>query len=368
MVTSGGDEGSASFRRAPYIPHSRPLVSESNMHAVLSVMRSGWVGARGPVGDRLASELAAVVGHPSGVCVSSGTAALELAIRAITPVGERVAVPAYACVSVERAARRAGAVPHLIDVEPETLSYPTSTLSEEGGQCAAVVLVHQFGLPALATMASQSLEVPVIEDVTTALGGVIRGAPIGSFGRLAVTSMSATKLLCAGEGGAVLGQPADISWITAWIDPESQLPEDFPVPNAKLSDLAAALGRSQLDELPDFIHRRAAIANHYNTCLARYELSPKVPPPETIGTWWRYLVEVSDYAEDAVRLAQAEGVAFARPVLRRRWIGTDAFPISERLVKSIISVPVYPALSDGEVERVGDTLARVAGAYRSVIG
>jgi perosamine synthetase len=164
-------------------------------------------------------------------------------------------------------------------------------------------------------------------------------------------------MLCAGEGGAIAGGFGDIEHARQWIDPETALPLADAVPNAKLSDIACALGRSQLAKLPFFLERRAAIASYYDQVLGKSADRVLRAKDGDTGTWWRYLIAVGpDDPERVVERALAEGVGFARPVPRRWWAACGRFPVSDRMHSTLVSVPIYPSLTDAEVERIADAL------------
>src|SRR5579875_3504348 len=243
----------------PPIPHARPDIGDAERRAVIAALDRAWVGAGGEAGRKLESAVAAAV--------SSGSAALEVALRVTGVAGELVAVPAYCCASIERAVLRAGGTPYLVDADPADLSFPPGTLASLAGRCKAAVVVHQFGIPAASAAEAAGSPVTVIEDVTTCAGGTVGGRPAGTFGRFAVLSFSATKLICGGEGGALAGSPEDVDAARRWTDPESDLPPDAPVPHAKMADLACALAAAQLARLPELLDRRAGIARLYDEAL-----------------------------------------------------------------------------------------------------
>jgi perosamine synthetase len=226
-------------------------------------------------------------------------------------------------------------------------------------------MVHQFGLPAVAAAKEEEeivdLPMAVIEDVTTCIGGRVIGRAVGGFGRLAVMSFSATKMVCGGEGGAVLGSVDDVEAGRRWIDPESSLPLDAPVPHAKMPDMSCALAQVQLRRLPEFVSRRTEIARLYDEALEGESYRVLRAAEGCRGTWWRYLVAVAGDPEHAVEHGQANGVGLSRPVSGRRWEASGSFPVSDRLHRTLVSVPIYPSLTDSEVDRVRRTLRQVMG-------
>jgi perosamine synthetase len=348
------------------IPHSRPLIGLAEQAAVLKVLESGFVGVGGEEEKRFARSLAASVRRSAAIGVASGTAALEVALRVVGAAGGRVALPAFGCLSIERAVRRAGCQPSFFDVDRDHLSFPTGILAEASESCAAAVVVHQFGLPS-PTVVEATPAMAVVEDFTTAAGGSVAGTAVGSFGRIGVLAMSATKLLCAGAGGALVGGVADIEVARAWIRPESALPRELPVPNAEMPEIAAALARVQLGRLHEFLERRLAIARHYLEWAGRLGLEAKVPAAGTAGTWWRFLIVAPRGQDpaDIVDRARRRGVGFSRPLTREPPSGPHRFPVADGLHRTLISIPIYPALSDTEVEVVAQT---IGAAVRSTVG
>jgi len=344
---------------ARLIPHSRPQLGDAERLAVLDTLKRCWVGAGGYASRELESALTSAFERPAAVAVSSGSAALEVALRITGVGGELVAVPAFACASVERAIVRAGGIPHLVDADPGDLSFPPGVLRSLAGRCKAAILIHQFGLPAACATEAGDLPIEVIEDVTTGVGGRVGGRAVGGFGRFVVMSFSATKMLCGGEGGAIAGSAEDVEAARQWIDPESGLPPDAPVPHAKMPDLACALARVQLGRLGEFVARRAEIARRYDEALGDRAHRVLRAPADRTGTWWRYLVAIAGDADRAVERGRACGVWFARPVSDRRWAGRGHFPVSDRLHRTVVSVPIYPALTDGEVVQVRSALQAV---------
>jgi dTDP-4-amino-4,6-dideoxygalactose transaminase len=329
--------------------------------AVLATLDRSWVGSGGEAGREFEDALMATFGRPAAVAVSSGSAALEVALRVTDVGGERVAVPAFACGSIERAVVRAGGQPYLVDVDPDDLSFPAGALSSLAGQCKAAIVVHQFGLPAASAAEAANLPMAVIEDTTTCVGGWVAGRAVGAFGRFVVMSFSATKMLCGGEGGAVVGTAEDVEAARKWIDPESDLPLDAPVPHAKMPDMACALARVQLQRLSEFVARRTEIARLYDEALGRQAHRVLRAPDDRSGTWWRYLLATVGDAASVVERGRAAGIGLSRPVPKRWWEGRGHFPVSDRLHGNLVSVPLYPSLTDGEVEHVREVLRTMVG-------
>jgi dTDP-4-amino-4,6-dideoxygalactose transaminase len=324
--------------------------------AVARAVRSGQV-AQGPEVAAFELELARWLGVDAVAAVSSGSAALELALRAlgIGPDHE-VVVPTYACDALHHAVRRCGATPVLADADPATLGLDAADARRRRTRrTGAVIVPHPFGL-AVDLAPYRALEVPVVEDCAQALGVRVGGRPAGSLGDLAVCSFYATKLLTTGEGGAVAGPAALVARVrdAREYDEREDLAERF---NYKLTDLQAALGRSQLGRLAQFLARRRRVAARYRAHLGGLPLEL---PPDGAGShaYHRFVVVLDRPVEPVIAHLARRGVVARRPVFRplHRALGLSGYPVADRLWARALSLPCYPALADDEVDRVAAAL------------
>jgi perosamine synthetase len=335
----------------PRIPHSRPTLGPAEQAAVAEAVASGQL-AQGP---RVAAFERAMAGHlglPDAVAVSSGTAALHLALLALgVGAGDEVLIPSYACTALLHAVRLAGAAPRLVDVDPATGNLdPDAARRARTARTRALVAVHAFGVPAdLDALAG--LEVPVVEDAAQAVGARHRGRPVGSLGAVGVLSFYATKLLTTGEGGMLAARDPGILAAARDRREYDQKDDDRPRFNYKMTDLAAALGLVQAGRLGEFLEQRRRLAARY-----RAGLGPGVRhPPEVPGrVWYRYVVAGPRDAEAHLARLSALGVEARRPVFQplHRYLGLDGFPGAEEAWRQAVSLPLYPALSDAEADRV----------------
>ncbi len=343
------------------IPHSRPTVSEEDAQAVARVVREGQL-AQGPEVAAFETEVADRVGVPAAAAVSSGTAALELALRALDiGPGAEVIVPTYVCDALHHAVTRSGAIAVLADADPVTLTLsPMDAKRRLTRRTRGIVVPHAFGF-AVDLAPFEALGVPVIEDCAQALGAWIGAHPAGALGRLAVCSFYATKLLTTGEGGMVVGPPDLVGRVRDLRDYDERA-DLVPRLNAKLTDMQAALGRSQLRRLDTFIARRRAIAAEYRRRLA----GAGCRLPADVGArhvYHRFVVEVEAPVPSLMEALGARGVAARRPVFRplHRALGLDGYPEADRLWNRCLSLPCYPSLTDDEVAAVAAAFIRALG-------
>ena len=333
--------------RRQLIPHSRPALGREEERAVLRVLRSGMIGGGEDV-ERFEAQLAAGLGGGGAVALQSGSAALHQALLALgVGPGDRVVVPTYVCAAVLQALRQAGAKEILADVDPATGNLDASLVRRRlRARTKAVIVPHLFGRPApLAEI--RRLGVPVVEDCAMSLGG-----GTGRGGDVAVFSFYATKMASTGQGGALAsGDRRLLARVRDRVDYDNR--DDFqPRWNARMSGLAAALGRVQLRRLPEFVKRRRRIAEDY---IRASGIGPSTPG----HVYYRFTVRARA-VEPFVRFLAARGVEGKRPVYRplHTYFATapGEFSGADELHRSVVSVPCYPALRPGEVERVARAL------------
>lgn len=340
------------------IPHSRPLLPGPEEWAgVTSRLAPGWI-ADGPCLERFETEAAAWLGGSGGVAVNSGTSALHLALLAVgvTP-GSEVLVPAYCCAALLNAVRLAEAVPVLVDCVRGGFNLcPEDAARRKTPRTRAVVVAHLFGRPApLAPFLD--LSIPVVEDCAQSLGASEEGALTGTQGAVCITSFYATKVITTGQGGLVSSaDPERLASVRDRVEYDHR--DDWqPRFNYRMSELQAALGLWQLERLPDLLARRRELARSYDRTLATAGVQSPEAPPGDIR--YRYWIRVPS-AEKTISAFRALGVGAARPVHRplHHYVGGEC-PHSEAAHHQLVSLPLYPALTDAEAERVQQAAVQI---------
>jgi len=339
------------------VPHNRLTYGDLEMEAIAEVVRSGY-WACGPRVGQLEKSLACRAGTSRAVCVASGSAALRLALRGLgVKPGDRVLIPAYCCVALANAVLACGANPVPVDISPDDWNLDVQVLPTAVARHRprAIVVVNTFGVPAnLDRLRSYGL--PIVEDCAHAFGLRVGSEWLGGRADAAVLSFYATKLIAGGEGGAVLTNSAALAdFIEDWRDYTDRQPGPDRF-NDKMTDLEAAAALCQLNRLNDMLVARLSRATRYAQLLApggarvaRYRL-PRMTGPRV---WYRYAVEMLDRPADAViEQMQRRGVQAARPVEDWRLAGEPPCPIADRAYERIVSLPLYPTLSDDEQTQV----------------
>jgi perosamine synthetase len=342
----------------PLIPHSRPTVDRRDIRAVSDVLRSAHL-AQGEQVRRFEEAVASFLGRRGGVATSSGTSALHLALLVLgVGAGDEVLVPSYSCVALLHAVQYVGAVARPVDIDPETYNLcPRAARRYLTRKTRAVIVPHMFGMPAdLEEIVSWG--VPVVEDCAQTLGATYRGRQAGAWGVLTVCSFYATKVLTTGEGGMLLSDSDTLLRRARDLrdyDGRATLRVRF---NYKMTDMQAALGRSQLRRLHGFLDRRRSLATRYTAALRSLPVRlPQVPPDRT-HMFYRYVIGVQD-AVALMRRMHERGIECKPPVsgVLHRFLGQDGCPAAEAASRTAVSIPLYPSLSDADADVVAGAIA-----------
>lgn len=347
---------------AGLIPHNRPLITAEDRAAVDAVLSSGWI-AQGPAVAALEASIVGLYRGGSACAVSSGTAALFLALRALGGATDAiVAVPSYACSALLNAVHMAGAIPRVVDVLPDTFCLDPDGLRAQAADARFVIAVHTFGAAA-DVAALRTGGRTVIEDCCQSLGGLRGGLPLGADGDAAVFSFYATKLITGGQGGLVWSRTVSEKVRDyRQFDGRETYERRF---NFQLTDLQAALAASQLGRLDTIRTRRAAIAGAYFAALPKgLKTQRDICAP---GRMAHRFVVVAPNREMRDRLdahMQAAGIECIVPVQRfellHRYLGLDraAYPVAERLADTTLSLPLHLCLADAELAQICNALAQ----------
>ena len=344
------------------IPHSRPTIEADDLAAVDRVLRSGHL-AQGREVQAFEEEAAAALGLGGGVATNSGTAALHLALLSLgIGPGAEVLIPAYTCVALLHAVRLTGATARIVDSDPDTLNMGVEAARRHlTAATRAIIVPHMFGTVA-PVEAFRSLGVPIIENCAHALGATVHGAPAGGAGDLAVLSFYATKMITTGEGGMLLSRSPDLLAVARDrrdYDHRATHRQRF---NYKMTEMQAALGRSQLRKLSRFVERRETLARIYRSALR--EPAPAYTGLRDGDVVYRYVVRVPD-PDAVIRSASAHGVECKRPVHSPldRLARTSFCPRAAEVFRHAVSLPLYPSLPDAIARKIADLTAQIVARH-----
>jgi dTDP-4-amino-4,6-dideoxygalactose transaminase len=361
------------------VPLAQPVLGAREEELVLEVLRSGRLSL-GPKLTEFERGFAARLGVPHASAVSSGTAGLHLALRAIgVGEGDEVVTSPFSFVASANVILYERAKPVFADIDPVTLNIdPEAAAAAVTDRTTALLPVHIFGWPA-DIQALSELGLPMVEDACEALGGSHSdGTPIGASGNPAAFAFYANKQLTTGEGGMVVmrdaatkeaidsernqGRSPDMGW----------LDHDRLGFNYRLSDLQCALGVAQLERLDDMLAGRTRVAALYAEALGGLG-EVTLPCPDAGGSvrgWFVYVVQLPrGVARDEVILGLRERGIDCKPYLPaihlfsfyRERFGHRAgeFPVAEDVAERSLALPFFPAMTEGQVARVAEALTTV---------
>jgi len=367
------------------IPLARPVVGEAEEQEVLAVLRSGQLSL-GPRLEQFEHDFASFVGVPLASAVSSGTAGLHLALRAVgVEEGDEVVTSPFSFVASANAAIYERARPVFADIDPVTLNLdPQAAAAAVTPRTTALLPVHIFGYPAdmeAFEALAEAHSLAIVEDACEALGA--RHAdrePVGARGNPAVFGFYANKQLTTGEGGMVtLADPAMKQRIDSernqgrapdmgWLD------HDRLGFNYRLDELSCALGIAQLRRLAEMLVARARVAALYRETLAGIEglTLPCEDRGEQRRGWFVFVVQLPHGVDrdETIQALAADGIQ-SKPYLpaihlmsfyRERFGHREGeFPVCEDVAARSLALPFFPQLDEGQVARVGERLRAALG-------
>jgi dTDP-4-amino-4,6-dideoxygalactose transaminase len=361
---------------APFLPFTRPTLDEETIQGVVDVLRSGWL-ATGPNVERFEAALSEYLGGRAVRVLTSATAGLEIALLAagIGP-GDEVITPAMSFTATANVIARVGAKPVFVDVDLDTRNIDIAlTRAAITPKTRAVMPVHFSGLPVdmdgLYALASE-FKLRVIEDAAHAIGSAFAGRRIGSFGDLVCFSFHPNKNMTTLEGGALVADsPQELAAIELHRfhglerHPDGTMEVTLPGGKSNLTDVAARVGLGQLPRLDGFNDRRRELAGLYYRLLAD-EAGLRLPARGDAGHSWHMFAPLLDLPR--LRIGRGEFLK----LMRERGIGVGVhypaihlfsyyramgykegdFPNAERIGRETVTLPLFPTMTDADVQRV----------------
>jgi dTDP-4-amino-4,6-dideoxygalactose transaminase len=368
---------------------SPPDVGDAERALLLEAFDSNWIAPLGPHVDAFEAETAARVGVPHAVALSSGTAALHLALLLLgVEQGDDVLVPTLTFIATANAAVYLGARPVLVDCDPATWQVDPDLVAEElearrrsGRPVAAVVTTDLYGQCAdydrLVEICAEH-GVPLVEDAAEALGASYRGRPAGSFGAAGVISFNGNKIITTGGGGMLVTHSGELAGQARNVASQAREPTPHYEHarlgfNYRLSNLLAAVGLAQLRGLDARIARRRAIHEGYVAGIGDLAgISFLRPAPYGVPNYWLTCILVDPEAfgadREAVRVALESHDIEARPTwkpLHLQPVLADA-PIlggasAAHIFEIGLCLPSGSSLGDGDLARVVEVVRGCAG-------
>jgi dTDP-4-amino-4,6-dideoxygalactose transaminase len=366
------------------IPLAQPEIGSREEELVLEVLRSGQLSL-GPMGERFERDFAAWLGVEDAVAVSSGTTALHLGVRALGwGARDEVLTSPFSFVASANCLLYEGARPVFCDVDPETLDLdPAAVEATLGAHSAGILPVHIFGYPAampeLEAIAARH-DLGILEDACEALGAVdSEGRKVGARANLATFAFYANKQMTTGEGGMIVPSDPEVAARLRSERNQGRAPDMGWLDhgglgfNYRLSDLAAALGVAQVEQLDAMLARRDTVANLYEQGLAGVEglEAPQAGRGGERRSWFVYAVRLPQGADRDATITRLgkRGVAAKAylpcihlfPHLRELGYREGQFPVAEAASARSLALPFFPSMSESQVARVCEELGAALG-------
>ncbi len=392
-----------------FIPFTIPLIGEEEKKEVLEVLESGWL-TTGPKTRKFENEFSSFIGVRHSIAVNSCTAALHLALEAIgLHEGDEVIIPPMTFAATAEVVRYFNAKPVMVDILPDTLNIDSQKIesgkggSWSEGKAKAIIPVHFGGLPcdmdSIIDIASRH-NLKVIEDAAHTLPSRYKGNMVGTIGDITCFSFYATKTITTGEGGMITTDNDEYAERVrimslhgisrdAWkrYTSEGSWYYEIMAPGFKynLTDLAAAVGLAQLRKADSMYQRRKIIASLYNEAFSNIP-AIDIPFCEEKGrlddghmhSWHLYVIKLnletlSIDRDEFINELKNQGIGTSvhfiplhiHPYYRDTYgYKPEDFPVAYETYKRIVSLPIYPKMTDEDVGRVVEGVTEVVRKHR----
>ena len=397
MSSTPASQGGSPVREA-FLPYGLPLLGDGEKQEIIATLDSGWLST-GPRAIQFEQELAAAVGAARAVAVNSCTAALHLSLVAhgIGHGDEVITTPLTFCATANTVVH-VGATPVLADIDAETYNIDPACIERAlTKKTRAVVPVHYAGHPCdmdqIMSIAARS-NLTVIEDAAHALGAAYKGRHIGTIGDATCFSFYAIKNITTGEGGAILTNDEELasrikSYSLHGIDRDAwkrysaagswYYEVSFPGFKYNMMDLQAALGLHQLRRMREFHQTRQRYADLYDEAFKHISYV-RTPPNKDYADNARHLYPIW-LDVDQLKIARAQFIEELRaenigttvnfiplhlhPFYRERFLFKEGdFPVAERIYRGLISLPIYPKMSEQDLQDVATAVVKIGAYYK----
>jgi len=383
-------------RRPDLLPFARPDMTEAEVEAVAAVLRSGWL-TTGPRVKEFEEAFARTVGARHAIALASGTAALHAAysILGLGPGDEVVTTP-MTFVSTVAMIEAVGATPVFADIDPASLNIaPSAVQAAVNERTGAIVPVHFAGLPCEVDAVrgiAQRRDIPVVEDAAHALGASCRGRAVGSLADITIFSFHPAKNITTGEGGMLTTNCQPLASAARTFnfhgllrepsDPFTPLPYDVQSVGYKynMTDIQAALGLAQLGRLKEMNQKRADVASLYLSLLAEVEelTLPPLPREGVVHAWHLFIIRLKPERVTIDRegfrtelSARNIATGFHYPAVhelsyyREKYrLRAKDFPAASRAGHTVVSLPLFPAMTEEDVADVVRAVKDVLRRHR----
>ena len=367
-----------------FIPVNEPLLNGNEKKYLNECIDTGWISSEGPFVKRFEDSFAKKVNRKYGIAVANGTAALDIAVEALgIGEGDEVILPTFTIISCIHQIIRSGATPVLVDSDPNTWNMDISQIEEKITiKTKAIMVVHIYGLPVdidpiLELAIKYNLK--IIEDAAEMIGQSYKGNPCGSFGDLSTFSFYPNKHITTGEGGMVLTDDEELaekcrSMRNLCFQRKQRFVHDKLGWNYRMTNLQAALGLAQLEQLESFVDKKRTIGKTYTKLLKGIK-EIQLPLEKTDyaeNIYWVYGIVLKDDipfdAKEAMQKLGKQGIGtrpffwpmHLQPVLLNKGLFKgEQYPVAERISRRGFYIPSGLALNNSEIEKITKVLQKI---------
>ena len=361
----------------PFIPVNIPLLDGNEKKYLNECIDTGWISSEGQFVNQFEDQFANRLGRNYAIALTSGTAALDVAIEALgIGPGDEVILPAFTIISCIGQIIRSGATPVLVDSDPLTWNMNLKQVEEKITEhTKAIMVVHIFGLPVDVEPLleiTKNKNIKIIEDAAEMHGQTYYDKPCGSFGDISTFSFYSNKLITTGEGGMLVTDDEQLamdcrSLRNLCFQPKKRFVHERLGWNYRMTNLQAALGLAQLERLDEFVQRKRRMGKKYTQGL-RVLNEVQLPLEKTDyaeNIYWVFGLVLDDSigfdAEEAIKMLGEKGIGCRpffcpmnqQPVLREMgFFINESYPVAERLYKQGFYIPSGTALNSEHINHV----------------
>lgn len=367
------------------IPVNTPLLEGNEKKYLIECIETGWISSEGPFVSKFEEQMATFSERKHGIAVCNGTAALEIAVRAVgIKAGDEVILPTFTIISPAQAISKLGAKPVLVDSDPMTWNMDVSKIEAKiTDKTKAILVVHIYGLPVDMNPVLELCKrynLKLIEDAAEMHGQTYYGKQCGSFGDVSIFSFYPNKHITTGEGGMIMTNDDEVanrcrSYRNLCFKPEQRFVHDEIGWNYRMTNIQAALGVAQLEQIDQFIEKKRWIGEKYAELLAGLEEYIELPNSGTDyaqNIYWVFGLLLKDSVPMNAKSMIAElgksGIGcrpffypmHLQPVYRNMgWYLNESYPVAERMAERGFYVPSGLALTEEEITEVVKSLRTI---------
>jgi perosamine synthetase len=369
-----------------FVPVNEPLFIGNEKKYLNECIDSGWISSDGPFVKKFEEQFAATVGRRYGVAVCNGTAALEVAVQVLgLGSGDEVIMPTFTIISCAAAIVKVGATPVVVDCHPDTWNMDLRQIEEKiTKKTKAIMVVHIYGLPVdmypVLELANK-YNLKIVEDSAEAIGQSYKNKPCGSFGDVSVFSFYANKHITTGEGGMLVVDDAELvercrSFRNLCFQAKQRFVHEEIGSNFRMTNLQAAVGLAQLENLNNLVVRKREIGRLYNQAFKGIS-KLKLPLPKTDyaeNIYWIYGLVLGDDvtfdAKIAMQMLAKKGIGVRpffwnmheQPVFKKMGLfERERCPVAEKIARRGFYIPSGLGLTQVQQERVIEAIKETFG-------